>query len=130
MYLQGQADFPTDVPDFRGATLYGAGFRTLDLSRAHFDGPEQLAHVFADGSVTLPEGMSRPCHWADAVLGDDAFFARWRGMVEALDIVRGWESFVPSEHAGVAAIPPYGDCALAPAPDPVSLQWRPAFARD
>ncbi len=67
-YIEGRADRPVGRVDFAGAALLGVTFRNLDLSQATFEGSEQLNQTFADGSVLVPDGIARPCHWSDEVL--------------------------------------------------------------
>lgn len=129
-YVQGRSDVPPLQTDFGRAVLFGAALRTMDLSQAVLDGPDGLAHVFADGSVILPDGWLRPCHWADEVLDDTTFFGRWRGMIEALGIVRSWDSFVPPRYSEVPALPMPEGCRLAAAPEPASLFWKHPSVRN
>ncbi|WP_162173022.1 pentapeptide repeat-containing protein [Thiomicrospira pelophila] len=54
--------------------------RNVDLSRCKKIEQSQLNEIFADASVTLPEGMERPKHWSVEVLGNkfDEVYKAWR----------------------------------------------------
>jgi hypothetical protein len=81
-----------------------------------------LNPMFGDGSVILPEGIKRPCHWAsnNLELGsygpwgpseDDPFIGRWRGWVEANG--GAWPtSPLFDDFKNVIAIPPPPECPL------------------
>ncbi|MEM1315185.1 MAG: pentapeptide repeat-containing protein, partial [Pseudomonadota bacterium] len=70
-----------------GATFVGAGLMRadvadpLDLDPAAF--ADALSAAFGDGSVALPDGVTRPDHWPDDSLTEAAFLSRWRGWREA-----------------------------------------------
>ncbi|WP_245880431.1 pentapeptide repeat-containing protein [Streptomyces zhaozhouensis] len=55
--------------DLRGADLIGADLRAADLRGARLDGAlfvtqAQLNAARGDGATTVPEGLTRPAHWA------------------------------------------------------------------
>ena len=51
----------------RAVTFHGAAIQSVDLVDIQIT-QEQLDSAFADGSVTLPEGLNRPAHWPSWVL--------------------------------------------------------------
>lgn len=108
-------------PDFTGAALLGVTFRNLDLSLASFDGPAQLEQTFADGSVQLPEGMQRPCHWSDDVLDDLAYYRHWRGVFDAMPYTPSWSGAVPESFLNVTPVPVPARCVIQPFDD---QDWR------
>ncbi|MCC5955998.1 MAG: pentapeptide repeat-containing protein [Natronohydrobacter sp.] len=63
-----------------GASLIGAALRELDCVAVLLV-ENQVKSCFGDASVVLPEGVSRPAHWADWKLadhGEHAFEIEWR----------------------------------------------------
>lgn len=120
-HIEGRADWPVGQPDFTEAVLLGVTFRNLDLSRAHFDQPGQLDQTFADGSVRLPEGMARPCHWSNDVLNDLDYHRHWRGVFEAMPYTPSWSAAVPEAFIDVAPVPLPEDCLIQPFDDEA---WR------
>lgn len=120
-HIEGRADWPVGQPDFTGATLLGVTFRNLDLSRAGFEGPDQLDQTFADGSVRLPEGMARPCHWVDAILNDHDYHRHWRGVFDAMPYSPSWSAVVPEAFLDITPMPLPEDCVIRPFDDE---SWR------
>lgn len=59
------------------AVVNGAALWSKDYSKASLS-QEQIDQMFGDGSVTLPEGLTRPAHWPDRVLSWGTFRAEWR----------------------------------------------------
>jgi prepilin-type processing-associated H-X9-DG protein len=79
--LHGAAiDNATKLPT---VTFHGTAFRSIDLGGVTIT-QEQVNVAFADGSVTLPEGLNRPAHWPIWVLQDleehsfDDELRKWR----------------------------------------------------
>lgn len=68
-----------DDSEIHGSDFAGATFRRMSLAHLGLSVAE-IAAGFGDGSVTLPEGMERPAHWAAEVLGE----AAWEAAVAAL----------------------------------------------
>ena len=100
-----------------GSDFDAAAFRDTNLSRFRArDGeqPADLRNSFGDASVVLPEGPEPPCHWADEILSDEEFYARWRGWVEAS----------PVQHDGWDRLPNDGWDDVAPIPPPAGCAWR------
>ena len=65
------------------ATLRGAGVREVDFT----DVPQIAAHLegmFGDASVTLPEGVTAPGHWAPEKLDWEAFETEWRAFQHSI----------------------------------------------
>ncbi|WP_299865844.1 pentapeptide repeat-containing protein [uncultured Roseobacter sp.] len=120
-YVKGVADWPVGGVDFSGAALLGVTFQSLDLSQAAFEGPKQLNHTFADGSVLLPADMARPCHWSDEVLTHLDYMRHWRGVFDAMPYAPSWSSVVPEEFINVTPEPLPEDCVIHPFDDEV---WR------
>lgn len=111
-YIEGWPDLWAARTDFEDARLVGTALRRLDLSNATIPA-RRLALTFADGSVTLPEGMDRPCHWSSDVLDDAEFFARWRGVINRLARGDSWSSMPPpvyEKYQDIAPIRPRRDC--------------------
>jgi uncharacterized protein YjbI with pentapeptide repeats len=63
-----------DDSEVHGSDYAGAGFRRMSLAHLGLSAAE-IAAGFGDGSVTLPEGMARPAHWAAEVLDEAAWQA-------------------------------------------------------
>ncbi len=65
-------------------TFDGAAFRSIDLGDVKIT-QDQVNAAYADGSVTLPQGMKRPAHWPTWVVQDseeqsfDDELENWRG---------------------------------------------------
>lgn len=57
------------------AELAGVALQAVDLTDFH-QFKQHLQNIFGDGSVTLPEGVTRPAHWPRHKLGE--FIAEWR----------------------------------------------------
>ena len=66
-----------------GATLRGAAARDVDWAAVPI-GQDQIASMFGDASVILPEGLTRPGHWPDWALplyehdNPNDFDTQWR----------------------------------------------------
>jgi uncharacterized protein YjbI with pentapeptide repeats len=56
-----------DDSEIHGSDFAGATFRRMSLAHLGLSAAE-IAAGFGDASVTLPEGMDRPAHWAAEVL--------------------------------------------------------------
>lgn len=67
--------------NFLGAAISETDASTFEHLQPHF------YHVFADGSVQLPEGHNRPEHWVDEELEGYYFEKIWRA----------WQSTLPAE---------------------------------
>ncbi len=59
------------------ATLRGAALREVNLSNARIK-QAQVNETFGDGSVTLPNGFTRPDHWPPRTLEFNEFLTEWR----------------------------------------------------
>ena len=116
--------------NFTDARLSWVAFRNADMRHAVFDGPEALAYTFADGSVNLPEGMPRPCHWVDAVLDDRMFHSHWRGLTQATNLQPFWEGMGDPAFDDVSPVAPPAECSF-PEMDPQdAFAWERAFYDD
>ena len=65
---------------FTGALVRAASARDIDLTTANLSQP-QIDSMFGDGSVTLPESLTRPAHWPTRELDPGEFqteYAKWR----------------------------------------------------
>lgn len=71
-----------DEAILEGAVLTGASLRAADLSRTHGLAQGQVDAAFGDGSVLLPDGISRPDHWPSEPLNDKAYYGRFRNWIE------------------------------------------------
>ncbi|WP_425091789.1 pentapeptide repeat-containing protein [Tropicimonas sp. S265A] len=113
--------------DFTNAQLEWVAFRNADMSQAIFDGPDALAYTFGDGSVTLPEGMPRPCHWVEDVLADTAFYAHWRGLTLATNLQPFWVGMADSAFDDVVPTPPPAECDFPDMDPETGFAWSRAF---
>ena len=73
-----------NATELRAVTFHGAAFRSIDIGDLKIT-QDQVNAAFADGSLTLPEGLNRPAHWPIWVLpdwGEHSFheeLEKWRG---------------------------------------------------
>jgi uncharacterized protein YjbI with pentapeptide repeats len=74
-----------NTTELQAVTFHGAALRSIDLRDVEIT-QEQVNEAFADGSVTLPEGLNRPAHWPTWDLRDyfeehsfDGELEKWRG---------------------------------------------------
>lgn len=105
-----------EAPNFSGSTNVGGALRNLDLSDAVFSDSSNWETVFLDGSVTLPHSLETQrqnrCQWHAEVLPDAEFYGRWRGWIEAFDIVQDeWNDLAPTDWKTVPAISPPEGCS-------------------
>ena len=63
--------------NFTEATLEGAAVKFTTATPVAFDS-DQIASIFADASVILPEGIASPAHWPEVALDGRAFEKEWR----------------------------------------------------
>ncbi|WP_101067903.1 pentapeptide repeat-containing protein [Roseovarius salinarum] len=72
----GSARFGPDT-DLSWANLSGAAARSVDFTGMP-EIADQLAGMFGDGSVKLPDGCDRPAHWPRQELDFGEFLKQWR----------------------------------------------------
>lgn len=135
--FSGDQPLKTLASTFLGAVEnQGGALRAIDLTVAEFDPATDFRNAFLDASVTVTDAfraqMGNPCQWAAEVLGDEEFFGRWRGWIEAGSMDHGgiqtpfgsvklsvqWEVIAPSEWRDVGPIPPPEGCAWKTGPMP------------
>ena len=63
--------------DLTNAVLHGARVWSVDFSDVPLS-LVQIDQMFGDGTVTLPEGVTRPAHWPDWKLDSRDFITEWR----------------------------------------------------
>lgn len=130
LMLDHTGDFWFGPTDFTDARLLWVAFRNADMSQARFSGDEALPHTFGDGSVSLPEGMARPCHWADDVLDDVAFHARWRGLTLATNLRPSWRGMADPAFDDVEPVLPPPDCVFPDIDVETGFAWERRFWED
>lgn len=78
--MQGAAFWFTEfdkATSLGNADLFGASLRGVVLTHLP-EFKDHLSTVFADGSVIVPEGATRPDHWSTELLLGDDFTKAWR----------------------------------------------------
>jgi hypothetical protein len=58
-----------NATELRAVTSHGAAFQAVDMSHVH-NTQDPVNAASSDGSVTLPDGLTRPAHWPIWVLPD------------------------------------------------------------
>ena len=74
---QTQMDASTNLTEalLRGASVRFVDYTTVDFSQSQIDS------MFGDGSITLPDHVTRPAHWPTRELDPGEFqteYAKWR----------------------------------------------------
>ncbi|WP_306145267.1 pentapeptide repeat-containing protein [Roseibium sp. MMSF_3412] len=100
--LVGSVD--ADVSGWAAVSFSGSALRNVDLARTRpFQGSPQffteswefaLRNSFGDASVSLPDGVDRPCQWSDKTLSEGEFLGAWRAWLERAD--QKWPPFTTS----------------------------------
>ena len=130
LLLDHAGSFGFGRTDFTDARLVWVAFRNTDMRQARFSEPEALAHTFGDGSVTLPEGIARPCHWVDEVLGDHAFHAHWRGLTVSTNRRPSWRGMADPDFDDVEPVLPPPSCTFTDIDVESSFGWQKRFHED
>ncbi|MGH1423444.1 MAG: pentapeptide repeat-containing protein [Pseudooceanicola sp.] len=84
--MQGVAFWLAHSNEFttlHNAGLFGASLRGVDLTHLP-EFKDHLTSVFADGSVIVPAGATRPPHWATEKLTEDDFTKAWRAWLDEI----------------------------------------------
>lgn len=124
-HLNGRPDKPLHLEktNLIASTNNGGALKFADLTEAAFNWRTDWRNIFLDASVSMTDvfrqQMGGLCQQAPTILGEEEFYAHWRGWLEAAPegFEYDWKTIAPAWYHNIPPIAPPGRLPLENRPD-------------